>query len=119
MRGITVAGVAMFSVAIFAGPALAQDTKADPKLIQRGEKVYAENKCSMCHSVAGKGNAKGPLDGVGTKLSEEEIRQWMINPRVMTEKTKSTRKPIMPEYTKMSKEDLTAIIAYMKSLQKK
>jgi hypothetical protein len=73
----------------------------------------------MCHSVAGKGNAKGPLDSVGAKLSEEEIRQWLISPRVMAEKTKATRKPLMPEYTKLSKEDLSALVAYMKSLNKK
>jgi mono/diheme cytochrome c family protein len=92
---------------------------AQGKNLERGVKVYAEQKCSMCHSIDGKGNAKGPLDNVGAKLSEEEIRQWMIAPRVMAEKTKSTRKPLMPEYTKLSKEDLDAVISYMASLKKK
>jgi mono/diheme cytochrome c family protein len=39
-------------------PAMAQDARA------AGEKVYAEQKCSLCHAIAGKGNAKGPLDEV-------------------------------------------------------
>ena len=43
-------------------PAWAQDAKA-------GEKLFADQKCSVCHSIAGKGNAKGPLDDVGSRLS--------------------------------------------------
>lgn len=89
----------------------------DKAVAAHGEKVYAAQKCSMCHSIAGKGNAKGPLDNAG-RLSDEDLRQWMIAPRVMAEKTKSTRKPIMPEYTKLSKEDLDAVVAYLKTLKK-
>jgi mono/diheme cytochrome c family protein len=121
MRALTAAALTVALAGIFASPAFAQDTKKDapldPKLVQRGEQVYAEQKCSMCHSVQGKGNKAGALDDVGTRLSEEDIRQWMINPRVMTEKAKSTRKPLMPAYTKLPKEDLEAVIAYMRSLR--
>ena len=96
----------------------ASATAQEKSSAAHGEKVYVAQKCSICHSVAGKGNAKGPLDAVGTKLSDEEIRQWLIAPRVMAEKTKSTRKPLMPEYTKLSKEDLDGLIAYLKTLNK-
>jgi mono/diheme cytochrome c family protein len=109
VRQIVLAVILVFA----ASAAYAQD-----KGVEHGMKVYAAQKCSICHSVAGKGNAKGPLDNVGAKLSEEEIRQWLIAPRVMSEKTKATRKPVMPEYTKLSKEDLGALIAYMRSLKK-
>ena len=91
---------------------------AQGKGVEHGQKIFTDQKCSMCHSVAGKGNAKGPLDNVGAKLSEEEIRQWLIAPRVMAEKVKATRKPVMPEYTKLAKDDLDALIAYMRSLKK-
>ena len=56
----------------------------DADKAKRGEAVYAEQKCSLCHSIAGKGNAKGSLDGVGKKLSAEEIKQWIVNPKEMT-----------------------------------
>ena len=114
MRLCLMAVLALFAFGIPA-PAGAQDAK----LVQQGEKVYAEQKCSMCHSIAGKGNQKGPLDDVGSRLSEEDIRQWLISPRVMTEKSKSTRKPLMPAYTKLSADQLNALVAYMRSLQKK
>ena len=98
----------------FAGAAYAQDAK----LVAKGEQVYAAQKCSMCHSIGDKGNKKGPLDGVGTKLTAAEIREWMVNPAEMTKKTKSDRKPVMKAYDKLSKEDLDAVVAYMQSLKK-
>jgi mono/diheme cytochrome c family protein len=103
---------------VLAGQATSASAQ-DAKLIQRGEKVYADQKCSMCHSIAGKGNAKGALDDAGSRLSEEEIRQWLVNPRAMEQKMKATRKPVMPAYTKVPAEDLNALVAYVKSLTKK
>jgi mono/diheme cytochrome c family protein len=104
--------LAMF---VLSGTAFAQD-KA---LIEKGMKVYETQKCSMCHSIAGKGQAKGPLDGVGSKLTADEIRMWMTNPKEMTAKTKATRKPDMRAYPNLAKEDLDALVAYMLSLKKK
>lgn len=92
----------------------------DAAKVARGKEVYATAKCSPCHSIEGKGNKKGPLDGVGSRLTEEEIRLWHTDPKAMAQKTKSTRKPLMTSYaTKLSKEDLDAVVAYMVSLKKK
>ncbi len=96
----------------FAATAAAQDAK-----IAKGEKVYADQKCSLCHSVADKGNKKGPLDSVGTKLSADDLRQWIVDAKGMTVKTKSTRKPEMRNYT-LPKEDVDALVAYMQTLKK-
>jgi mono/diheme cytochrome c family protein len=86
--------------------------------IDRGMKVYAEQKCAVCHSINGKGNVKGPLDDVGSRLSADEVRQWMVNPAEMTKKTKAERKPPMRAFPNLSKEDLDALVAYMLSLKK-
>jgi mono/diheme cytochrome c family protein len=99
---------------------LAMSTAAaaqDQAAVALGAKVFAAQKCSICHAIAGKGNPKGPLDNAG-QLSEEDLRQWLLAPRVMAEKAKSTRKPVMPEYTKLSTEDQDALIAFMKTLKK-
>jgi mono/diheme cytochrome c family protein len=98
---------------LFAGvaaSAAAQDAKA------KGEKLYAEQKCSLCHSIAGKGNAKGSLDGVGGKLKPEELRQWIADAKGMTAKAKATRKPEMKQYA-LPKEDVDALVAYLSSLK--
>lgn len=111
-------------VSVLTGLALARVAVAvaqsgpDPDAVSRGAKLYAAQKCAVCHSIDGKGNAKGPLDNVGARLTPEEIRLWLIAPRTMTEKTKSTRKPPMPDYTKLSKEELDALVAFMSSLKK-
>lgn len=86
--------------------------------VAKGAAVYAANKCMNCHSVDGKGNAKGPLDGVGLKYTADELRQWMEDPVAMTARVKSKRMPAMKPY-KLSKEDLDALVAYMQSLKKK
>ncbi|OFW05239.1 MAG: hypothetical protein A3I61_10820 [Acidobacteria bacterium RIFCSPLOWO2_02_FULL_68_18] len=91
----------------------------DAALVARGENVYVAQKCSVCHSVAGKGNQKGPLDDVGVRLSAEEIRLWMVDPVTMTAKTKAVRKPPMKAYAHIPKEELDALVAYMQSLKKK
>jgi hypothetical protein len=72
----------------------------------------------MCHSIAGKGNKSNPLDGVGAKLSADEIRQWITDPTAMTAKTKSTKKPPMPKkWADLPAADLDALVAYMQSLK--
>ena len=80
-RSIVLAVCAVIGVAATAS---AQDAK-----IAKGLQVYADHKCAMCHSIGDKGNKKGPLDGVGSKLTESEIREWMVNPAEMTKKTKA------------------------------
>lgn len=100
-----------------AAPAKGQAT--DAKQIEKGMAVYAAQKCSICHSIEGKGQVKGPLDGVGSKLTADEIRQWIVNPAEMTKKHEAERKPAMRAYPKLAKEDLDALVAYMASLKKK
>jgi hypothetical protein len=73
----------------------------------------------MCHSIAGKGNAKGPLDGVGSKYTADEIREWLVNPTEMAKKHNATRKPMKKSYSSLPKEEIDALVAYMSSLKKK
>ncbi len=101
-------------VCLMAGSVSAQDAAQ----VERAKKVYVEKKCANCHSIAGKGNKKGPMDEVGTKLSEAEIREWLVSPVEMTKKTKSDRKPAM-KATNLTGADLDAMVAYMLSLKKK
>ncbi len=95
-----------------AATAVAQDAK-----VARGEKLFVEQKCTLCHAVADKGNKKGPLDGVATKLKPEEIREWLTDAKGMTAKMKATRKPEMKAYT-LPKEDVESLAAYLMTLKK-
>ena len=109
--------IAAAAVLGFAVTASAQD-KA---MIEKGAKVYAaaSPKCSVCHSIAGVGKTTNPLDGVGSKLTADDIRQWMTDPKAAAAKHKSTKTPAMPaSYAKLSKEDMDALVAYLSSLKK-
>jgi mono/diheme cytochrome c family protein len=108
MKSVIVGALLCFATATFAN---AQDKVA------KGEKLYADQKCGMCHSIADKGNKKGPLDGVASKYSAAELQQWIADAKGMTAKTKAPRKPEMKNYT-LPKEDVDALVAYMQTLKK-
>ena len=85
---------------------------------KRGAEVYAAQKCSVCHAIAGKGGKSSPLDGIGAKMSADEIRQWITSPTEMSAKAKSQKKPPMPaKWTKLPAADLDALVAYLASLK--
>ena len=108
MRRISAAFLVILGAASLAG---AQDSAA-------GAKVFAEQKCNLCHSIAGKGNVKGPLDDVGSKRSAADIRAWIEDASAMTTKTNASRKPVMKSYS-LAKSDVDNLVAYLSSLKKK
>ena len=94
-----------------AGTAFAQDAAAE------GAKVFAAQKCSICHSIAGQGNKRGPLEGIGSKLSADEIREWITNAPEMAAKAKAERKPAMKTYV-LSKAELDSLVTYLHGQKK-
>ena len=113
MRQVTRLGLAL-ALTFVPGAVAAQSAVQ----VEQGQKVYAAQKCSICHAVAGKGNAKGALDDVGAKLSADEIRQWIVDAPGMTAKSKAARKPAMKAYPNLPKDDLDALVVYLQSLKK-
>ena len=104
---------AVVMVGLAAAPASADQGAAD-----KGAAVYAAQKCMTCHALDGKGMAKGPLDGVGSKLSADEIREWIVSPAEATKKHNATRKPPMKAYPNLPKEDLDALVAFLAAKKK-
>jgi mono/diheme cytochrome c family protein len=83
---------------------------ADPP-ITSGREVFLAQRCQKCHSMHGEGNTRSPLDGVGTRLSEHDIRQWIIAPQTM--------KPgIAKRAYKLPDEDLDALVEWLIAGQK-
>jgi len=111
MKNLCVLAIAVIVICV-AAPASAQGAA------EKGAAVYAAQKCATCHALDGKGMAKGPLDGIGSKLSADEIRAWIVTPAEMTKKHNATRKPPMRAYASLPKEDLDALVAFMASKKK-
>ncbi|MDX2475847.1 MAG: cytochrome c [Gammaproteobacteria bacterium] len=81
-----------------------QDVVAlDPKRIEAGLQIYKQQTCSRCHSIAGQGNPRNPLDGVGTRRTALELRDWIIGADVLQ--------------AELPDDDLDALIIYMQSLR--
>ena len=116
--------VAFAAVALTAGTLVAQTPAQTPAptaaqlaaAIKAGQKVYTDQKCSMCHSVAGVGTKMAPLDGVGTKLTAAEIKSWITDPDAMAAKLPVKPKIKMKKYT-LKDEDLNALVSYLASLK--
>lgn len=111
MRTTLIVTLATVVAALLPRVTLAQD-------VARGEQAYAAQKCQMCHLIAGKGSKISPLDGVGARLSEADLREWIVDPVAAAAKHGSTKKPLMPKtYAKLPARDIDALVAYMQSLK--
>ena len=111
---------AVVAAALMAGGVAAQTpapTAAQPAAsIKAGMKVYADQKCATCHSVAGVGSKMAPLDGVGSKLTPADIRMWMTDPDGMAAKLPVKPKIKMKKYP-LKDEDMDALVSYLVSLK--
>jgi mono/diheme cytochrome c family protein len=105
MKSAMVFAGAIASV-LFCAAFMLQDDASD-----RGKEVYAVQKCALCHSIAGIGGKKMPLDRVGSKLKSEDIRKWVKTPKAM--KADST----MKAYPNLLEKDLTDLTAFLMTLK--
>ncbi len=105
-------------LAMGVGFAASTASAQDAALIKKGQQVYAAQKCQTCHSIAGKGKTTNPLDGIGAKLSADDIKQWILDPKGMAAKAKSTKKPPMAaKYSGLPAADVDALVAHLQSLK--
>lgn len=113
MKRMVLAGVAVL-IATWVVSAFAQDAAK----IDQGKKLFADNKCSLCHSIGGQGGKIAPLDGVGSKLKADEIQKWITDPKSAAAAAHSTKKPPMKTYPNLTKDDVDALTAYLLTLKK-
>jgi mono/diheme cytochrome c family protein len=92
-------------------PGLEEEVGVPPDpLAMRGRGVYQEQRCSACHSIAGEGSPRYPLDGVGSRLSEEEIRLWIVDPQQIRPRVRK------PAYDDLPEEQVAALVHFMATL---
>lgn len=88
-----------------------------PEDIETGRQMYQQLTCMRCHSIAGRGNPRYPLDGVGAKHNAESLRNWIIGANAL--------QGVLPErafkqkqaYRKLSSDDLDALVIYLQTLR--
>ncbi len=77
----------------------------------KGEKVYKDAKCSVCHKIGTAGGKMGPeITKVGATRNAAWLAKYLANPKAENPKNK------MPP-VKAKGEDLEHLIAYLSSLK--
>lgn len=89
---------------------------AQSALVQKGTALYEGQGCPRCHQVAGKGSTLSVLDGVGSRLTADEMRQWLTDPDRMAATLPKKPVIIMKRYA-LPDADLDALVAYLQTLK--
>jgi ubiquinol-cytochrome c reductase cytochrome b subunit len=82
-------------------------------LISRGKSLFDSQGCIGCHTVEGKGGSVGPnLSDVGSKgLSKQWLTVQLKDPK------KHDPSTVMPSFSSLSAQDISALVAYLESLK--
>jgi mono/diheme cytochrome c family protein len=82
----------------------------------RGRQLFFAEGCAGCHSVGGEGNPLGPLDGVATRRSRDELRDFAFGTGAAAESLPRRIALTKSAYAELSAEDREAIVAFLESL---
>lgn len=90
--------------------------EADPALIAKGEKIFADKNCVPCHAIKGRGGTVGPmgrgpdLSTVGAQRNAQWLKAFLKDPKAVNAKSKMMA-------FKGAEEELEALVAYLGSLK--
>jgi len=82
-----------------------------------GRKVFETQNCMRCHSIAGKGNPRNPLDDVGKHLTAKAIRQWIQADNELKDKLSTHVFLAKQTYRNLPDKDMDALVNYLQRLQ--
>ena len=111
MVAIPSAAVLLLYSTSLGGRAAELQTAAD------GQKVYASQKCSICHSIA-KETRRDRSTSSAASPRQRKLRQWIVNAKEMAAKHKATRDPAMKDFSQLPAKDVDALVAYLSTLRK-
>lgn len=86
------------------------------KAIERGRQIYEQQGCGFCHSIDGQGNPRNPLDGVGTKRTASELRNFITGADTLEGLLTTSIRKMKQKYKELSADELDALVIYMQSL---
>lgn len=85
--------------------------------VERGRGIYGQQKCATCHSIAGEGNPRNPLDGAGTRWDANELRDWVTGDGVAREVLSQAIIKRKQRYKNITEGDMNALVAYLSELK--
>ena len=88
-----------------------------PLDLAKGKSVYAAQKCSSCHSIAGDGNPRYPLNSVGSHLNREDLLAWTTGTGAAAEILPPGIVKRKQRYRSLPQDDLDALVSYLSTLK--
>jgi hypothetical protein len=77
--------------------------------------VFEKHGCVQCHSIYGKGNTRLPLDGIGSRLSEKEIRHWIVADPAIRNKLSPGIIKFKSSYADMPEQEMKQLLNLLKN----
>lgn len=101
-----------------ASPVLARrDVVQDKKQVEVGRTIYDQQFCASCHSIAGKGNPRVPLDNVGARRTPEELRDWITGADSLKGVLPESTRNMKQRYKALTEDEMEALVSYLRRLQ--
>lgn len=94
-----------------------REAAGEPADSARGRDVFREQACGRCHSVAGVGSSRYPLDGVGSRRTPAELRAWTIAADVVADSLSPSAARAKRGYAGLPAVDMNALLRYLASLR--
>lgn len=78
--------------------------------------LFEEQGCMRCHSIAGRGSPRNPLDGVGARMGRRELREWITGNGEARQQLSPGVREAKRRYTELPVNHLDALVNYLASL---
>lgn len=94
-----------------------KETDPDKQALKAiGRSVFEAQSCMGCHSIAGEGNPRFPLDGVGKRRTPEAIRHWILASIELKDQLPAGVFQVKQAYRHLPTEDIDALVFYLRSI---
>jgi cytochrome c5 len=94
-------------------PSARTTVPADAERIALGREVIEREGCLRCHAIAGNGNPRNPLDGIGARRDAEGIRAWIVADDAIAGRLPGTVVQAKQRYQDLPGEELEAMVMYL------
>lgn len=81
-----------------------------------GRGLFEEQGCMRCHSIAGRGSSRNPLDGVGARMGRGELRDWITGSGEAQQELSPGVLEVKRRYAALPADQLDALVNYLTSL---
>jgi len=89
----------------------------DAAMVARGRAVFEAQSCERCHSVAGRGNPRSPLDGVGGRRAPGALLDALTGTGAAADILTASAVRAKEGFGRLPPGDLAALVVYLSSLR--